>query len=246
MPFAVVLLWAVSVSAQRLTPPRLVARAPIPAFGAAAPAFAAPLSPPLAAPALSPSPAPEAPEAPAAADGLLGKTARALAVIAPEDPAWDREVFEAMFSGRYKGPKPWTDIPDSPQVEVGATRVDRRAPGARAVLKALALGPGAAVIGLVEGGVPRVLSAEVLGRGARGHADLAPPDAASRKLIGYTLRLEADGTVQTAGSGRFPGELSPRSWRAVRRYLGLTLAGETAWRRLRRAALRVWDALLLP
>lgn len=223
MTSLVVLLWAASASAQRLVAPRVAFRA------APAPLVlpAAFLSPALTAPALAPTPA-----------------AAPLAALPPDHRDWDAQVFERMFSGADKGPKPWTELPGAAAVVVGETLVDKRAPGARELLKTLVLPNERPVLGLFTRDGPRVVNGVAQGtHGIQGHRDAAPPGATARTHGGYSLWLLPDGAVNVLSSGGFPADITPRLVRVLRRYYGLTPARESAWNRVKRGAWRVWDAL---
>ncbi|MDX6768147.1 MAG: hypothetical protein SF051_01330 [Elusimicrobiota bacterium] len=257
MPLLLLLLLAPDASANRVVMPRLVARPPVAAFAPAvqAPslkAALAPLSasaPLLASPpaAIAPAPRPAPADAPAPTpvpDNLLGRTARAMAATSPEDPAWDRAVFEEMFTGRYKGPKPWTDLPDSPKVRVGESLVDRRAPGARELLKTLVLPDERPVLGLFTREGDHVVNGFAMGtQGIYGHKFAVPPGADERRYGGYTFRLALDGTMVLLGSGHLPAELTPRLLRRLKRHYGVTPAVETAWARFRRGLWAAWDGV---
>ncbi len=241
-----VLLWALPASANRLAVPRLTVRAPVAAFAPAVrtPAFSLALSPAAAltaprllAPADAPAPAP-------APESLLGKTAQALAVTSPEDPAWDRQVFDAMFTGSYKGPKPWTDIPGSPKVVVGQSVVDRRATGAREILKTLVMPYDPPVLGLFTREGDHIVNGYAMGtQGIYGHKFAVPPGADVRRYGGYTFRLALDGTMTLLGSGHLPAELTPRLLRRLKRHYGITPAVETGWAKFRRGLWAVWDGV---
>jgi hypothetical protein len=250
------LLLAAPSSANRLAMPRLNARAPVAGYAAGAVATtgvlaAAPvlsLRPLALAPALLPADAPAAPSpapAPAAAPAdLLGRTAQAMAAVSPERPEGDRELFEAMFAGRHQGPKPWTDVPGSPKVVVGASAVDRRATGARELLKTLVLPHSRPVLGLFTRYDDRIVNGYAMGtEGIYGHKDAVPPGFDVRHYGGYSLRLALDGTVQLVGSGHLPADLSARLLRNLKRYYGITPAVESGWAKLRRGAWAAWDAV---
>lgn len=250
-----VFLLACPAAASRSAAPLVAVRAPVlpalqtalpvpPLSASSAPALpAAPaLTPASAVPADAPTPSP-APES-APADGLLGRTVRTLAALPSDHRDWDRTVFEELFSGRSKGSKPWADLSDSPNVSVGETLVDRRAPGARELLKTLVLPDKRPVIGLVERASGRILNGIALGtRGIGGHRDAAPLGADARELGGYVLRLDPNGRVRVLSSGSFPTMITPALVRALRRYFGLTPIRETASARLKRGFWRAWDAL---
>lgn len=227
MTSLVVLLWTASASANRLVAPRVLIRAaPAPFI---MPALT--LSPALLAPSVAPAPVPT----PAAAP---------LAALPPDHRDWDAQVFERMFSGADKGPKPWTEVPGAPAVVVGETMVDKRAPGARELLKSLVLPGERPVLGLFTRAGPRVVNGVAQGtHGILGHRDAAPPGATPRTHGGYSLWLMLDGTVTVLSSGGFPADITPRLVRVLRRYYGLTPARESAFSRLKRGAWRVWDAL---
>lgn len=247
MTFLAVLL-ALPVFAQRVALPRAMPRAAIPAM---APSFpAASLAPaafgvvPSLAPMPALAPAPAAPADAPAPDGLLGKTAKAIASTDPASPEWEREVFEEMFTGRYKGPKPWSDIPGSPKVAVGGTLVDRRAPGARLILRSLTLPHETPVLGLFKREGEGIVNGFVLGtQGVRGHKDALPQGADKQALGGYTLGLRRDGRLLLAGSGHLPADLTPRLLRNLKRYYGLSPAMESGLQRLGRWWFAFWDGL---
>lgn len=265
MPALAVLLLALPATAQRVVVPRLSARPAVVApvlpvmtqsplsfasAGLSAPSLAptplalAPLQAAVAVPVRIPAAADAPiPQAVAAPDTLLGKTAKAIAVTDAESPDWEA-VFEEMYSGRYKGPKPWTDIPDSPLVAVGGMTIDKRAPGARELLKALALPNDTPVLGIFERAGERIVNGMALGtNGVRGHKDALPPERARRDHGGYTLGLAKDGSIRLIGSGHLPADMTPRLRRRLKRYYGLTPAGEGAWAKLRRGLWALWDAL---
>lgn len=214
MTFLAVLL-ALPVFAQRVAAPRAPARVAVPAAIPSLP----PLSSSLSAPSLAPTPSPlERPE---------GQTAD----------------FDALFSGRAKG-APWVELPGSPKVAVGSTLVDRRAPGARELLRTLTMPNDVPVIGLFKRDGERIVNGLALGtHGVLGHKDAVPPGADKRTLGGYTLQLQKDGNLRLAGSGHLPAELTPRLLRNLKRYYGLTPAMESGLERLGRFWLAFWDGL---
>lgn len=255
MTYLIPLLWALPAAANRLAVPRLNARPTIAAFAPAVRSPALSLTPamalsprvlvPMAADAPGPTPAPVPAVAPAPApESLLGKTAHTLAATSPEDPAWDRQVFDAMFSGSYKGPKPWTDIPGSPQVVVGQSVVDRRATGAREILKTLVLPNSRPVLGLFTRDDDRIVNGYAMGtQGIYGHKDAVPPGFDIRHYGGYTFRLARDGTLTLIGSGHMPADLSARLLRNLKRHYGITPAVESSWERFRRGMWAAWDGV---
>jgi hypothetical protein len=228
------LLVAVPVFAQRIAVPRAPVRAAVafapPASLPPSPLSVSPLTP--SAPSLAPTP-----------DASLPAPAAQAAAALPPDPArWDRQAFDAMYAGRHEGPKPWTDVPGSPIVAVGATLVDRRAPGARELLKTLVLPLHPPVIGLFLRSNERPINGIALGtQGIEGHRDAAPPGLETRFYGGYTLGLRSDGLVRVGSSGFLPAELTPRLLRNLDRYYGLTPAAETGWQLARRWWLSFWD-----
>lgn len=210
-----VVLLAVPVFAARVAVPRATPRA-------AAPVVLPALSPlPLALPAasLAPTPAPT------------------------PSPESQTEDFDALFSGRARG-APWVERPGSPKVAVGVTLVDKRALGARELLRSLTMPNETPVIGIFERDGERVLNGFVLGtQGVSGHKDAVPPGADERKLGGYTLGLKRDGGLVLAGSGHLPADLTPRLMRNLKRYYGLSPALESGLERLSRWWFALWDGL---
>lgn len=151
--------------------------------------------------------------------------------------------FDALFSGRAKG-APWVELPGTPKVAVGSTLVDKRAPGAREILRSLTLPNDVPVLGLFTRADERPISGVVLGtHGIRGHKDALPPGADKAVLGGYTMALSRDGAVRFAGSGHLPAPITPRLMRNLKRFYGLTPAVESGLQRLARWWLSFWDGL---
>lgn len=179
--------------------------------------------------------------APAALPSLLPSSLPAPSLAPAPRPSDD---FEALFSGASRAPKPWIELPDSPRVAVGSTLVDKRAPGARELLRSLATPNDTPVIGIFKREGERIINGLTLGtHGVRGHKDAVPPGADIRELGGYTLLLRKDGELQLAGSGHLPADLTPRLLRQLKRYYGLTPAVESGLERLGRFWLAFWDGL---
>jgi hypothetical protein len=158
----------------------------------------------------------------------------------PESQSAD---FDALFSGKAKG-APWVELPGSPKVAVGSTLVDKRAPGAREILRSLTLPNDTPVVGLFKRDGERIVNGFALGtQGVSGHKDAVPPGADKKELGGYTLGLKRDGGLMLAGSGHLPAELTPRLMRNLKRYYGLSPALETGLERLSRWWFALWDGL---
>lgn len=188
--------------------------------------------------------APRAPvrlAAPAAVPSLLPSSRPAPSLAPAPRPSDD---FDALFSGASRAPKPWIELPGSPRVAVGSTLVDKRAPGARELLRTLTMPYDVPVIGLFKREGERIVNGLALGtHGVRGHKDAVPPGADVRELGGYTLQLQKNGDIRLAGSGHLPADLTPRLLRQLKRYYGLTPAVESGLERLGRFWLAFWDGL---
>jgi hypothetical protein len=136
------------------------------------------------------------------------------------------------------------ELPNSPKVAVGSTLVDKRAPGARELLRTLTMPNDVPVIGIFKREGEHIVNGLALGtHGVRGHKDAVPPGADVRELGGYTLQLAKDGDIRLAGSGHLPADLTPRLLRQLKRYYGLTPAVESGLERLGRFWLAFWDGL---
>jgi hypothetical protein len=159
----------------------------------------------------------------------------ALASVAPLGAA------AVSFDGA--GPlRPWVEVPGTPFVKLGASRIDTPAFGAAELLKAVSQTDGRPVIGIFETSTARVLNAFSLGSwGVRGHSDAAPPRRDPSALGGYSYQLQPDGGSVFAGSGSVPATVTPAVQRAVLRHLGVRPAVLTARQRLQRLWLRVLD-----
>lgn len=179
--------------------------------------------------------------APAAVPSLLPISLPAPSLSPAPRPSED---FEALFSGSSRAPKPWIELPGSPKVAVGSTLVDKRAPGARELLRTLTMPNDVPVIGIFKREGEHIVNGLALGtHGVRGHKDAVPPGADVRELGGYTLQLAKDGDIRLAGSGHLPADLTPRLLRQLKRYYGLTPAVESGLERLGRFWLAFWDGL---
>lgn len=132
-------------------------------------------------------------------------------------------------------------------VRVGRSVIDTRAPHAKEVLDSLeALGDGAIVLGMFDSETARVLNAFAFGRGGvLAHKDAFGPLMDRKVVGGWTLLLQADGTVGFRESGGVYQPLTPMIKRRILAELGVRPADEGRLGALARRGLLLLDRLRL-
>lgn len=158
----------------------------------------------------------------------------------------DGEGFlRRLFDGRA-GSTDETAVLSSRYLKVGGSLVDRRAPGAPALITALSFEPPRPVLGSFQPSLAAVFNGFAQGTEEVDiHIHALPGLYDVDDIGGYTLVLRRDGAWHVASSASVYSPITPAIARAVSRYFGLRPADETWAARLRRRLLDWVDAVHL-
>jgi hypothetical protein len=151
-----------------------------------------------------------------------------------------------MMTAMYRAERWAEELMGSPgqDVDFGAFKVRKDAPGSKELVLALSREDEVPVLGIYRLSTGEIVNAFAHGRfGVQGHAQALPPGMEKSDAGGYTFLLRRGGEPSFLSSGTFPAPVTARLRRAVSSYLGLRPARETRAQRWKRRFWAAWDRL---